>query len=496
MESANNWKQALLAVAAGSATTAMLWFGYGLNPWWPLMWFAPLPVLLFSLRSSWWAAELTAFTAWLAASLNLWGYFHLLGMPFAVWLNVFSVVAAFAVASVLLFRALVLQGAFWSGLIAFPTAWVMLEYVRNLTTPHGTGGSLAYTQLKFLPFLQLASITGPWGMTFVLLLFPAAVAIWLSMRNREPRKAFHVLAVTFCLVGTILIFGVIRLATAPRGPMVRVGLIASDMPANVNVAKNGADAAQLFARYAAEIERLSVAGAQVVVLPEKLGVVLDAENPKTDPIFQRLADRTGTTIVVGEVHISGGAKYNQARVYQPHTEVLSYDKEHMLPPFESPLTPGTSLVTLPQRSGIWGVAICKDMDFAGPSERYGKADVGLMLVPAWDFKRDRVWHGHIAVMRGVEDGFSIARTAKNGLLTVTDDRGRVLAETRSDAGPFATLIASVPVVHSATVYLLLGDWFAWVACGLLVLVVVQLCRIALRPRGLRKRAGDAVITAQ
>jgi apolipoprotein N-acyltransferase len=491
MEFANSWKQVVLAVAAGLATAVMLWFGYGLNPWWPLMWFAPLPILLFALRSSWWTAGLTAAATWLVASLNLWSYFHLLGMTFAEWLGIFSVVAAFAAASVLLFRALVLQGALWSGLIAFPATWVMLEYVRNLTTPHGTAGSLAYTQLKFLPFLQLASITGPWGMTFVLLLFPAALAIWLSMRNREPRRAFHVVAVTLCVLGAVLIFGAIRLTMTPRGPVVRVGLIASDIPANVGIAKHGADAERLFASYAAEVERLAAAGAQAVVLPEKVSVVLDADNANADPIFQRLADRTGTTIVVGELHISGEAKYNQARVYQPHAEVLSYDKEHMLPPFESPLTPGTSLVTLPQHSGIWGVAICKDMDFAGPSRRYGKTDVGLMLVPAWDFKRDRIWHGHMAVMRGVEDGFSLARTAKNGLLTVTDDRGRVLAETRSDAAPFATLIASVPAGHSATVYLLLGDWFAWVACGLLVFAIVQLCRIALRPGVMWERADGA-----
>ncbi len=479
MASANRWKQGVWGIAAAAATMAMLWFGNGLDPWWPLMWFAPLPVLVFALRSSWWAAGLAAGAAWLVAGLNLWGYVHRLGMPFAAWLGIFGVVAAFAAAAVLLFRALVLRGALWSGLIAFPAMWVALEYLRNLTTPHGTAGSIAYTQLKFLPFLQLASITGPWGMTFVLMLFPAALAIGLHLRDREPQRTFRVLAVTFGVLCAVLIFGAVRLSMTPRGPLVRVGLIASDLPANDGVAANGADAQRLFESYAAEAERLTAGGAQIVVLPEKLGAVLDAENGKADPIFQRLADRTGATIVVGQLHISGAQKYNQARVYQPHAEVLSYDKEHMLPPFESPLTPGTALVTLPKQSAPWGVAICKDMDFAAPSRRYGKEDVGLMLVPAWDFNRDRTWHGHIAVMRGVENGFSMVRAAKNGFLTVSDDRGRVLAEARSDAAPFATLVASVPAAHSATLYLLLGDWFAWLACALLVFVIVQLCWISI-----------------
>jgi apolipoprotein N-acyltransferase len=102
-----------------------------------------------------------------------------------------------------------------------------------------------------------------------------------------------------------------------------------------------------------------------------------------------------------------------------------------------------------------------------------------MLAPAWDFNMDRSWHGHIAIMRAVEDGFSLVRAAKNGYLTVADNRGRVLAETRSDASmPFTTLLASVPVRHSATLYLLFGDWFAWVACAVFLVCVARTLLLA------------------
>lgn len=146
----------------------------------------------------------------------------------------------------------------------------------------------------------------------------------------------------------------------------------------------------------------------------------------------------------------------------------------MLPPFESPLTPGTSLVVLPRGADRWGVAICKDMDFADPARRYGREDAGLLLVPAWDFVVDRSWHGHIAVMRGVEDGFSIARAAKNGYLTVSDWRGRIVAERPSDAAEFATLVTDVSDEHHWTVYQALGDWFAWASVALLIVVLLRL----------------------
>jgi apolipoprotein N-acyltransferase len=166
---------------------------------------------------------------------------------------------------------------------------------------------------------------------------------------------------------------------------------------------------------------------------------------------------------------------------RPEPPFAATTKEHLLPPFEtSRFTPGTSrtLFAAPGKFAgqTWAVAICKDLDFTNPARAYGRAGVGLMLTPAWDFRLDSFWHGHIAVMRAVEDGFSLVRTARDGSLTVANDRGRIAAEIASDTAPFATLLATVPAGHSYTLFLLLGDWFGWCAIALLMLVLIQLLR--------------------
>jgi apolipoprotein N-acyltransferase len=237
----------------------------------------------------------------------------------------------------------------------------------------------------------------------------------------------------------------------------------------------------LFRDYADAAEGLAARGTQVIVLPEKLGVAVGPETKDIDVIFQSLADKTKSKIVAGLIEVSPPVKQNRARVYAPGAPLLTYDKHHMLAPFESSLRSGTTLTLMPGPSGTWGVAICKDMDFTPLSRQYGEAGVGLMLVPAWDFVLDRWWHGHMAVMRGVESGFSITRAAKQGYLTVSDNRGRILAETRSDSAPFATLIANVPAMHETTLYDLLGDWFAWLALATLVFALVQLYRLRKTP---------------
>jgi apolipoprotein N-acyltransferase len=409
--------------------------------------------------------------------LNIWRYLHLFLQAPVLACVLLSLAIVFVLA-VLLYRALLGRGAWWSAMLAFPATWVSFEYLLNLVSVHGTASSLSYSQLNFLPFLQLASVTGPWGMSFLLFLFPSTLAVGLHLWRGERKQAMRILGAGLGVIGLALIFGAVRLSLPVPGPRIRVGLIASDLAANSDIADEGAETARLFHDYAVQAEALAAQGAQLIVLPEKLGVVVERRTAATDTLFQLLADKTGAEIVVGLVFVNSSAEYNQARVYTPHAAVVSYNKHHLLPPFESSLKPGNTLTFLPETRNRIAVAICKDLDFTPLSRQYGEAGTGLILAPAWDFTMDRVWHGHIAIMRGVEDGFSISRAAKLGFLTVSDNRGRILAEKRSDSAPFATLIADVPAVHENTLYLLLGDWFAWVVLAVLAFTLVRLVQFA------------------
>lgn len=469
MESGNKFRNAGAAALAVASTAVLVWFGNGLEPWWPLLWFAPLPVMMFAARHSWRSAALVAFAAWLLGGLNFWHYLRMLDLPVMLWFVLFGVQAVIFALAVLLFRSLLLRGAVWSALLAPPATWVTFEFVRNLFWAHGTGSALAYSQLKFLPFLQVASVAGPWGMSFLLLLFPSALAVAWQSRSTAPRQAARVFCVGVGIVALTLIFGTIRLTRQIPGPRVKVGLVASDEAENIDRA---GDIERLFRGYAGQAEKLIAQGAQAVVLPEKIGVVTDSNISVTNRIFQSLADKTGAVIVVGVVRVSPPFKYNRALIYSAGAAPRTYDKHHMLPPFENNLKPGTTLTIMPEHGETWGVAICKDMDFTPLLRQYGEASAGLMLVPAWDFEIDRSWHGHMAVMRGVEDGFSVVRAANQGYLTVSDNRGRILAETRSDSAPFATLLADVPTAHENTVYLLLGDWFGWLSVAMLACILV------------------------
>ncbi|WP_246410011.1 nitrilase-related carbon-nitrogen hydrolase [Granulicella aggregans] len=454
------------------ATAALLLVGNGMEPVWPLMWIAFVPVLwLATVVDSWIFTAGAAALAMLLGSLNMLYYLHfVLQAPMSAWLIPFSIAPLLFAGGVLLFRGLVLCGAVISATIALPAFWTVCEFIASFAPANGTAGSLAYTQMRFLPMLQLASITGPWGITFLLLMFPSAISAALYLRGQE-RLQLMVLCPMLAMLSGALLFGVVRLAAPGSEQRITVGLLDTD---RVVFADDTATMRKLAIGYREEAERLARQGAEIVLMPEKTGLLLDDDAKSFDAVLQPVSDRTGTTLVIGVLHRTKQQSFNEARIYTPDQPVTTYDKQHLLPPFESKLAPGSSLALLPKLSVPVGIAICKDMDFVHPALNYGRAGIKLLLDPAWDFDVDRTWHGHIAIMRGVEGGYAIAHTAKDGFLTVSDDRGRILGEVRTDNGSFASLIANVPLRHDQTIFDRYGTWFPWVAGVFLIAAMIRL----------------------
>ncbi len=60
--------------------------------------------------------------------------------------------------------------------------------------------------------------------------------------------------------------------------------------------------------------------------------------------------------------------------------------------------------------------------------------------------RDAELHRRMAVMRAVEGGFALVRSARNGYLSVHDAWGRLLAEQPSSSTEVALEIVDVPVI--------------------------------------------------
>ena len=478
-------RNVLLALAAGGATAALLYLGTGLHPIWWSLWLAPVPVLVIGPRLRDSVAFLLAAIAWLIGEMNQWNYLaHGIELPLPLILVLLLIPALVFGLVVLFTRGFLRRGSLVLAALAFPVSWVTYEYLSEIGSPHNTFGNLAYTQMNCLPIIQIASITGIWGISFVVFLFAGTVSSLLSSVE-WPAKRRALAIVVGAIVCATFLFGEWRLRSNPSAQSVAVTLMAKDVPIAAYLGPEK-QALELLHEYADEVRRATPTGTEVVLLPEKIGRVSESALPEVDALFSSAAAAMHSAIVLGLVRQTPSASFNSSRFYSSAGKLeANYDKHHLLPGVE-PEKPGNKRVILNQPSGRWGLQICKDMDFPQLSREYAGEGANLLLVPAWDFGLDRWLHARMAILRAVENDFALARSARNGYLTLSDNRGRVLAEAATVPGRFVSINGRVSVAHRTTFYTRTGDWFAWLCVATFVVLLVS--RFLPRPRQLPYRS--------
>ncbi|HEX4955262.1 MAG TPA: nitrilase-related carbon-nitrogen hydrolase [Thermoanaerobaculia bacterium] len=465
------------ALSAVLAAAAAFFLATGLEGWPLLAWLAPLPILLVAPRLSAKLAFGAAFLAHLLGGLSLFSYLaELAPIP--------AVVAVLAIPALAFALAVLAQRFAWrwlrhgASVLVFPAAWTSYEVLISTVSPNGTFGSLAYTQTDFLPLVQLASATGLWGITFLLTLLPTGLAAgWLWRRERG--RALPALLVPVGLVLLACGWGWLRIAGAPSQPAVRVAASATDETLDAFATEDREKALAALRVYAGRIADLAGNGAQVVVLPEKLVGIAPAYEEEARALLSETARASRVTLVAGLNLVARAPRRNLALVLGAGGEPLAeYDKVFLVPGWERAYRPGDAPALFTVGGHTWATAICKDLDFPAWLRRYSRGGARLLLVPAWDFVRDRRLHARMAVMRGVEGGFAVVRSTQEGLATISDAFGRILAEAPSAPSPGAQVVAEVPLGPGSTLYARLGDWFGFLAVGTLVFVL----GVALRSR--------------
>lgn len=469
----NSSRSKLPSVVAAVTLTALLYaFGFALDPVPWLLWLAPLPILLLAPRAGTWTTVAAAGAGWLLGGLRFdWYWYDSIEMPVGLLIMVKLVTTTGFLACVLLFRGLVLRKLFLPAALGFASAWVVFEYVLSLLFHFAAGNwySIAYTQADVLPVLQTASVAGTAGIAFLLTIVPAAIAAMLA-----PGAMFRARSWTGGVAAVLLVaalgYGVAR--PQPSTEPVRVAALAYERTGgSVEMGTPEGDA--LVERYRDGIAELAADGVSTVVLPETL-VAIDENRLRHYEWWVEVAESANVTIVVG-VRLEVGSKVrNTALVALPDGKgPWVYTKHHLIPGLEDAFTAPAETDLMENRH--WGVVICKDLDYASfiaefndDPDWYG-SQVSLLFVPALDFEVDGWWHSRIGVTRGVEQGMSVARTGQQGLVTVSDQYGRVLDQDEVVA------VATVGTNGASTMYARFGDWLVWV-CAALVLVALEISR--------------------
>jgi apolipoprotein N-acyltransferase len=456
----------MIAVLCAALSGVMFYLSQGLANVWVLAWVAPVPLLWLAYgRASRWQAFLATFAAFAAGQAYLVQCYYGGVLPIPVLaLAVLGSSLSF-VAAVLFARAANRRLPALAALFAFPALWTGLEYAVGLVSPHGSFGSLAYSQVSFPLGIQTASLFGLYAVTFLLCLFANALALILRRGSNAVLAGGTGLLICTLSFG----FGAWRLAQ-PQGTRVKVAALANEGGgAYVKAFKTGdlAPALAVTTDYAAAVRAVAARGVKEVVTPEGSVLVTPAWRSAALQPLEAAAKETGVLIVAGVADRSPAE--DLAIAFAPSGQVLSYAKRHLLLPMEARFTPGHKPGLI---SDGRAMTICKDMDFPRTIRADASHGIRLMAVPADDFGVDAWIHGRIAVMRGVENGFAVLRSAFNGLETISDAKGRVLATASVMRPGMITAIADVPLGPGPTLYTRIGDVFAWACCAVVAALAI------------------------
>jgi apolipoprotein N-acyltransferase len=454
---ASPWFGAVAALLAG----ALFLVSLDIGPFGPLALIAPVAVLVYALSAPrWQSVAAAAFLARIIGALGLvWAYHDVLpAIALALW------VLGHAVGFTLIVLATrwIARGApGWAALISFPLLATASEFLFGLVSPHGSFGAIGYALVDVLPLLQLASIGGLAALAFCAGLFAMTCAMVIVQRH-----AWRLLA----LIGgapivLAVVFGFWRL-NEPYDAHKRVALIAIDQLSGRASARN-AETAEIVNAYTTAVRALD-GDADFVVLPEAVFSSSPALSAAVETPLQNAANAVGAPVIAGfDETLADGRQVNSAVIFTPEAPTQRYIKRRLIPGLDLGYATGSSVFV----DGTNGIAICKDLDFPAMIREYGEHGVTLMLAPSWDFGADGRLHARMAVVRGVENGFALARAATDGRLTLSDRYGRVVAEAVTSRDDATVLTADIGLRSGGTPYVRYGDVFAWIAVGAAAVLV-------------------------
>ncbi len=355
-----------------------------------------------------------------------------------------------------------------------PLSYTAMEALRNLGSFGMPWGDLAYSQWKFLPVIQLVSLTGALGLTFAVVLFNTLIFWGLKTRNWK-----HFLMGGLCFF-SLLLFGLFR-HELPSGVSAKIALIQTN---DQQMLKWDPHHYWLMVQ---EMDRLiqdaKKEKPELILFPETALAGFLSEDAGLQALVIRWARETGSTIAVGTLNLKEGKPQNQMVLIKPDGSVGGeYSKIKLVPfgeylpylfrPFRGhwhlldPIVdykPGNEFTIFHLNEKAFGSMICFESSFGWMARALVLRGAEFLTVStndAWFFGTPaQEEHAAMAVFRSVETGRSCIQAGNTGVSLATDPEGRILAWANPNQAK--EIFSIIPLTNTLTLYDRIGDCFPY-----------------------------------
>ena len=490
----------ILPVIAGLLTAAA--FPRASQAW--LGWVAWIPLVIFVARTR---SRRMAFSGgWLTgvfgAFILLWWMPEVManygGMsPFLSW-SVYAllvaVLACYPAAVCAFTRHLMFQGG-ERCLLFFPFVWIVMELAASVSPLGGFPWLLAgYTQTRFLTVIQIADITGIYGVSFLLICVNTVIA-WFILKTRPlgniridkklSREAFVPLMAATVLIAGVLIYGQISLkrwekVEAPFQAALLQGNLAVDDPPDVLYEKfeHG---------YLRMANSLAPDTVDLMVLPESAAPKLFQRDEEYRRVMENMARRFPMGLILSNINVAEwrdgtGAYFNSAFFLAGDGSLTGvYDKIHLVPfgeyiPYQKffffietisnevgGFSKGGELRIMSLGDLPVNAVICFEAVFPDLVRRFAARGSQLIVNLTNDgwygISNAPYQHLEISRVRAVENRRYFLRAANTGFTAIIEPTGRIPASTA--LAEEAVYLGRFGFIEETTFYSRYGNVFVW-----------------------------------
>lgn len=399
----------------------------------------------------------------------------------------------------------------WLRYVAVPAAWTAMQWMRGLGIFGFNLGSFAHTQANNLPLTQLGSITGPWGIEFLLCLVSFSLVDAVYPEPGKRRLAPVAAALTLSLVvgagGWLALRSTPDYVAKTKVAIIQGSMIGKDRRA-LQDARKCLFVYQQMSRVAASDKPDFIVWPETVIPAKVRDNILGA-------IFSDLAAATHTNYLIGAYDMADDPSilesYNSAFFYDRQGQKLGvYHKVHLVPcgeyvPWREQM-PWLSVFSFRKvdvladeshklvktEIGKVGTAICFESMFANIAREQtvgGAAALFVITNDSW-FNRSQFARQHLMVsrLRAIENRRYVVQSSTTGISGIIDPYGRIVSELGIYKRGIVT--GKIAALNSITPYMRFGDWLAY-ACTAFALMMLELHRREQKPQAKPRRTRKA-----
>lgn len=339
-------------------------------------------------------------------------------------------------------------------LFFIPALWVLLEYARGFVFTGFPWALLGYSQCKNLAVIQIADITGAYGVSFLVVMIN--VALWGFLRARTNDRPIRNAVVAALILVVTLGYGFYKIHNLNLNPYpstLKVSVIQGNIPQDMKWVSG--TKRFILDRYLNLTQSALGDKPDLIVWPEAASPGLLGEDPGIFDEISALNKKAGIPLLLGAVSRENGMYFNSALLYEGGRITQRYDKLHLVPfgeyiplkdlfPFLQTIVPigqisrGSAYEVFSPGGKPFSVLICFEDVFPGISREFVKRGA-LFLVnitnDAW-YKLSSAAYQHLqaSIFRALENRVFLVRSANTGISAFIDPSGEAISLVRDAAG--------------------------------------------------------------